>query len=1033
MDVDEVSQRTVDTAGGSTAVSQGNGRNERPAMVSQGAPLFVEIFAGRGAFSKAALQAGFRVISVDHEVVQPFAPMVALDLTTDGGTRILWDVLQAPGLAAVHLGLPCGTSSRARELPIPAALRKAGVPEPPPLRSAQYPLGLPNLALHHQRRVNSANILYRLAVEILVWCFIHGIVLSIENPANSWLWAALVALALEHSELAARALNQLEMVQFHACCHGSTRRKNTGWLSTPGVFEPLRAVCKNDHPHEAWGVKWQAGNWVFDTSSEAQYPHLLAQRATACLVKFVTAQGSMLQQPLRLHDQSTAVQGKQTRKHRPLIPEYHRILELPKDSPAPEHAKQLPPHFAGGGGECEEGKTNRSSEQSVKYGIYHTPKQFLSMANMVQHPMDSTEHLEDATKWALDFVFKYPAHLVTLERKKNLLQAKLLAARLADEEKALHAKLPWSLQKVMEGKNLLLWKALLEKCNYDDLEVTSCMFEGVKLVGMPDTPPCYPAMLKPATLVMEDLQASAMWRRRAIVGKVNKTDPKHVEHLESTALEELQLGFMEGPFNSEAEVSAHLGRTDWSVIRRFVLVQGAEMKLRPIDDCHEAQLNQAYTVTSYLKLQDVDYIAGLALCIAERLAADNPGPAMEPWLGKCLDLSKAYKQMAVHPDHRHLSVIFFHDIDGRPRYYVANSLMFGSCAAVYSFNRVSRSLWYLLNKMLAIPCGVFYDDFPMFQPSGLAENADAAASQLLDMLGWKHAKTGTKGMPFQSRFNVLGCSLDLGAVQSGKVVLENKPGRIDRLVELLDQIKREGKLTKHQGQVIHGLMRYACGFFSGKFLHQVCAEVLTLSGPLSKSMPADVRSFCEYAKGVLLSAKPRTLRSGFERKPVLIFTDGCWEKGFAGIGAVIVDVASGDRYVCVGTVPDELISFWKTQIGEYIICQIELYVMVLVRWQFRKLLSSRRSIWWVDNDAARFCAIKGLSPSQAMRCLIREFYAVDAQEPTFSWIERVPSSSNVSDGPSRHQSQEALVLLGIQNETPFEHPQELLQNLTAGL
>ena len=248
MDVDEVSQRTVDTAGGSTAVSQGNGRNERPAMVSQGAPLFVEIFAGRGAFSKAALQAGFRVISVDHEVVQPFAPMVALDLTTEGGTRILWDVLQAPGLAAVHLGLPCGTSSRTRELPIPAALRKAGVPEPPPLRSAQYPLGLPNLALHHQRRVNSANILYRLAVEILVWCFIHGIVLSIENPANSWLWAALVALALEHSELAARALNQLAMVQFHACCHGSTRRKNTGWLSTPGVFEPLRAVCKTITP-----------------------------------------------------------------------------------------------------------------------------------------------------------------------------------------------------------------------------------------------------------------------------------------------------------------------------------------------------------------------------------------------------------------------------------------------------------------------------------------------------------------------------------------------------------------------------------------------------------------------------------------------------------------------------------------------------------------------------------------------------------------------------------------------------------------
>lgn len=66
--------------------------------------------------------------------------------------------------------------------------------------------------------------------------------------------------------------------------------------------------------------------------------------------------------------------------------------------------------------------------------------------------------------------------------------------------------------------------------------------------------------------------------------------------MEQTAVEELQMGFMEGPFYSEAEVSAHLGREDWSVVRCFVLVQGAEMKLRPIDDRLEAQLNQAYTV-----------------------------------------------------------------------------------------------------------------------------------------------------------------------------------------------------------------------------------------------------------------------------------------------------------------------------------------------------------------------------------------------------------------------------------------------------
>jgi hypothetical protein len=434
--------------------------------------------------------------------------------------------------------------------------------------------------------------------------------------------------------------------------------------------------------------------------------------------------------------------------------------------------------------------------------------------------------------------------LVKLERRKNLTQAKLLAVKLAEEEKTLHQSFPPALKKVLEGKNLLVWKALLEKYGYDDLAVVRFMQEGVELAGMHDPPSCYPAMLKPATVTLEGLQASSTWRRRAVVGKMSKADPSHVELLEQTAVEELQMG-----------------------------------------------------------------------------------------LGKCLDLSKAYKQMAVHPDHRHLAVIFYHDLEGRPKYYGTNSLLFGSCAAVCSFNRVPRSLWFLLNKILAIPCGVFYDDFPMFQPEGLSEDANLAVSQLLDLWCWKHARTGTKAAPFQSKLNVLGCLLDLGLVVGGSVVLENKPGRIDRLVELLDQ-----------GQVIHGLKRYACGFFSVKFLHQICAEVSTLSGPLSTRAPSDVRSFCEYAVRILQAAKPRKLNCGFEMKPLLLFSDGCWENGFAGIGAVIVDTASRASFVCVGTAPKRLLELWKVQIGWYIICQSELYAMVLIRWQCQGLLWDRRSI-----------------------------------------------------------------------------------------
>ena len=119
------------------------------------------------------------------------------------------------------------------------------------------------------------------------------------------------------------------------------------------------------------------------------------------------------------------------------------------------------------------------------------------------------------------------------------------------------------------------------------------------------------------------------------IGRSVPADPTHVEHLEITAAEELQLGCLEGPFNTEAEVTDYLGRDDWCAVHRFVLVQRAEMKLRPSDDCLGAQLNHAFTVTLYVKLQDIDYITGLALMIAEHLTQSNAGPGVETWLGKC--------------------------------------------------------------------------------------------------------------------------------------------------------------------------------------------------------------------------------------------------------------------------------------------------------------------------------------------------------------------------------------------------------------
>ena len=133
----------------------------------------------------------------------------------------------------------------------------------------------------------------------------------------------------------------------------------------------------------------------------------------------------------------------------------------------------------------------------------------------------------------------------------------------------------------------------------------------------------------------------------------------------------------------------------------------------------------------------------------------------------------------------------------------------------------------------------------------------------------------------------------------------------------------------------------------------------------------------------------------------MIFSDASWEAQVGGLGAVVVDTAGGRVSIYSGQVVDSLKQHWMKEIGDHLICQLELYVMVILRWSLRNLFHNRRTIWWVDNEAARFSLIKGQSGSESMNKLVRQYFHFDSDCPTYSWIERVPSFSNPADAPSR--------------------------------
>ena len=207
--------------------------------------------------SSEVRKAGFRVIAIDSEFNRhtPKVSLISLDLTQDHAQQQVVSMMYQLRPMSTHLGLPCGTCSRARERALPANLR-GKYRAPQPLRDEANLLGFPWLKGADLAKVQSANCLYRFAVRLLLVCWELQIIPSIENPTRSWLWAVLLKLVVEtnnHDFIV--WFKALHKTTFHACMHGSQRNKQTSLLAPDGVYNDLEAACDNNHPHLPWEIQ----------------------------------------------------------------------------------------------------------------------------------------------------------------------------------------------------------------------------------------------------------------------------------------------------------------------------------------------------------------------------------------------------------------------------------------------------------------------------------------------------------------------------------------------------------------------------------------------------------------------------------------------------------------------------------------------------------------------------------------------------------------------------------------------------------
>ena len=322
------------------------------------------------------------------------------------------------------------------------------------------------------------------------------------------------------------------------------------------MFDSLAAECQNDHEHLPFQLHMTSGQWSFDTSAEAAHPTVLTQRVASLVKQFLETKGCVFVPRPFPRINTLAAQHRQHRKRDQLIPEFFAIQWCPTTHKLSPLQKLLP--SSSQGDSPEEGVNKQVQPGQQRIGTWHTPEQFVARAKRTKHPMDENA-LEPITLEAIRTIVTTNPKLVAIERKKNLLKARIKDKQLQKDEDLLHSRLPVSVEKVVKDKKILLWKSLLQECGYDDMEVVDFLIQGVPLVGTHNHPSCYAMKVKPATLTEAELRGSAAFCRRALESRRPQTDePGFAEHLEETASEEVSLGFLEGPFLATDDVTEAL-------------------------------------------------------------------------------------------------------------------------------------------------------------------------------------------------------------------------------------------------------------------------------------------------------------------------------------------------------------------------------------------------------------------------------------------------------------------------------------------
>ena len=936
-------------------------------------------------------------------------PILQIDISDANQRAVLEELIALDKVLYVHLAPPCGTASAARQIK----------PGPPPLRSVIFPMGLPHLNFVQSTRVRKANFLYAWTCKIVLMLDSRGIGWSIENPASSLMW-----ITDPFTDLV-QALPHFVAFSFHTCMFGAPRKKDTAiWTSVAQLRTHLERKCDDKHPHLKWG-RTQTG---FATAEECAYNDAMCASWSEAVFDFAISKG-FSKPPATVQEVTVsttpatyvnkAILGCLPRG-RKVVPFLSDFLEprtfdisamphvqtltvgkrIPDDcSPFPKGSKLL--RFVndiGGDGV----KTELGLPKLGVIGIPRSPSDFLDEVCKLTHPIAMAMNVSELITRNMD-AYNDPSGLA-FRKVQCEVAAKLVrkCSELANDEAAKKSDMEDHVRSVLSNKRVVLFKQLMDEIQYPDAKLADELAQGFPLCGWLPASGVFPVRVRPPEIHEDFLWKLAPSISARTIASVSSTGCKESdESLWQATLEEVQDGFLEGPFE-KGDLSSRA-----VVSPRFGLQQ--KNKLRPIDNFSASQVNGATGLQDKFVVDAVDEICALIKAWIQRSAR---GLCL---VGKTFDMRKAYRQIDIKGAHLDLAwIAVWNPEAGKPALFRMRTMPFGATASVGAFLRISQAI----KAIGIVSCGLvwssFYDDYVCICKKGTELQTARMVRLLFRSLGWRLSEEPEKDKPFDEVFQALGVEFDLRSVPEGKFHVANTASRKGELKSKLEEILQADRLEPSVAESLRSRLLFADSQLFGRHTKMALQRIgsVGLGRKAEEPIGLDLKRSILWLMDHLLNGVPRTVTCD-EKETFFIFLDGACTEVAAdnewsgtSVGGVLVDRQGRLLRFFGHVVSQSLVDSWSgaRQVQHIFEAEVLPYAICLEIWA--DVLRDAALFVFIDNEAAKASWIAGSALSETAKRILHHGTVREAKLNVHPFFARVPTFSNLADDPSRGQFSE---------------------------